>query len=108
LNQPKQQPIQLSTHPHFSKINNHKPIHLLKKLPQFESTIQTPPEHPPPHPLTNYLHHLAPPFHKFYNPQKLLTDHTEKTKPHVPMIQPLPITFHNPLPLLRLTPPQSI
>ncbi|MBP0588117.1 hypothetical protein J8J22_23935, partial [Mycobacterium tuberculosis] len=55
----------------------------LKKVAEFESTIESAAEHRAPHRLTNYIQDLAAAFHKFYNAEKVLTDDTEKTKAHV-------------------------
>ncbi len=68
----------MSTDADFSKINNDKAIDLLKKVAEFESTIESAAEHRAPHRLTNYIQDLAAAFHKFYNAEKVLTDDTEK------------------------------
>lgn len=98
----------MSTDADFSKINNDKAIDLLKKVAEFESTIESAAEHRAPHRLTNYIQDLAAAFHKFYNAEKVLTDDTEKTKAHVAMIEAVRITLHNALALVGVTAPESM
>lgn len=108
LKQAKEQGIEVSTDADFSKINNDKAIDLLKKVAEFESTIESAAEHRAPHRLTNYIQDLAAAFHKFYNAEKVLTDDTEKTKAHVAMIEAVRITLHNALALVGVTAPESM
>ncbi|MDU1478220.1 MAG: arginine--tRNA ligase [Staphylococcus epidermidis] len=106
--QAKEQGIEVSTDADFSKINNDKAIDLLKKVAEFESTIESAAEHRAPHRLTNYIQDLAAAFHKFYNAEKVLTDDTEKTKAYVAMIEAVRITLHNALALVGVTAPESM
>lgn len=108
LKQAKEQGIEVSTDADFSKINNDKAIDLLKKVAEFESTIESAAEHRAPHRLTNYIQDLAAAFHKFYNAEKVLTDDTEKTKAYVAMIEAVRITLHNALALVGVTAPESM
>lgn len=108
LKQAKEQGIEVSTDADFSKINNDKAIDLLKKVAEFESTIESATEHRAPHRLTNYIQDLAAAFHKFYNAEKVLTDDTEKTKAYVAMIEAVRITLHNALALVGVTAPESM
>lgn len=108
LKQAKEQGIEVSTDADFSKINNDKAIDLLKKVAEFESTIESAAEHRAPHRLTNYIQDLAAAFHKFYNAEKVLTNDTEKTKAYVAMIEAVRITLHNALALVGVTAPESM
>ena len=55
----------------------------MKKIAEFEPTIESAAESRAPHRLTNYIQDLASAFHKFYNAEKVLTDDAEKTKAHI-------------------------
>ena len=80
----------------------------MKKVAEFETTIESAAEHRAPHRLTNYIQDLASAFHKFYNAEKVLTDDAEKTKAHVAMIEAVRITLHNALTLVGVTAPESM
>ncbi|EAE1358404.1 arginine--tRNA ligase, partial [Listeria monocytogenes] len=87
LKQAKEQGVEITTDADFTTITNEKAIELLKKVAEFETTIESAAEHRAPHRLTNYIQDLASAFHKFYNAEKVLTDDAEKTKAHVAMIE---------------------
>ena len=72
LKQAKDQSIEVSTDVDFSKITNDKAIELLKKVAEFETTIESAAESRAPHRMTNYIQDLASHFHKFYNAEKYL------------------------------------
>ncbi|MEJ7147072.1 DALR anticodon-binding domain-containing protein, partial [Staphylococcus capitis] len=74
LKQAKEQGIDISTDVDFSKITNEKAIELLKKVAEFEPTIESAADSRAPHRMTNYIQDLASHFHKFYNAEKVLTD----------------------------------
>ena len=50
----------------------------MKKIAEFEPTIESATESRAPHRLTNYIQDLASAFHKFYNAEKVLTDDARK------------------------------
>ena len=75
-----EQGVDITTNANFDTITNEKAIDLLKKVAEFETTIESAAEHRAPHRLTNYIQDLAAAFHKFYNAEKVLTDDIEKTK----------------------------
>lgn len=52
----------------------------MKKVAEFEPTIESAAESRAPHRLTNYIQDLASAFHKFYNAEKVLSDDIEKQK----------------------------
>ncbi|MDI9231292.1 arginine--tRNA ligase [Staphylococcus caprae] len=108
LKQAKEQGVEITTDADFTTITNEKAIELLKKVAEFETTIESAAEHRAPHRLTNYIQDLASAFHKFYNAEKVLTDDAEKTKAHVAMIEAVRITFHNALTLVGVTAPESM
>ena len=78
LRQAKEQGVDITTNANFDTITNEKAIDLLKKVAEFETTIESAAEHRAPHRLTNYIQDLAAAFHKFYNAEKVLTDDIEK------------------------------
>lgn len=108
LKQAKEQGVEITTGADFTTITNEKAIELLKKVAEFETTIESAAEHRAPHRLTNYIQDLASAFHKFYNAEKVLTDDAEKTKAHVAMIEAVRITLHNALTLVGVTAPESM
>ncbi|MBX5319121.1 MULTISPECIES: arginine--tRNA ligase [Staphylococcus] len=108
LKQAKEQGVEITTDADFTTITNEKAIELLKKVAEFETTIESAAEHRAPHRLTNYIQDLASAFHKFYNAEKVLTDDAEKTKAHVAMIEAVRITFHNALTLVGVKAPESM
>ena len=108
LRQAKEQGVDITTNANFDTITNEKAIDLLKKVAEFETTIESAAEHRAPHRLTNYIQDLAAAFHKFYNAEKVLTDDIEKTKALVAMIEVVRITLHNALTLVGVTAPESM
>lgn len=108
LRQAKEQGVDITTNANFDTITNEKAIDLLKKVAEFETTIESAAEHRAPHRLTNYIQDLAAAFHKFYNAEKVLTDDIEKTKTLVAMIEAVRITLHNALTLVGVTAPESM
>lgn len=108
LRQSKEQGVDITTNANFDTITNEKAIDLLKKVAEFETTIESAAEHRAPHRLTNYIQDLAAAFHKFYNAEKVLTDDIEKTKALVAMIEAVRITLHNALTLVGVTAPESM
>ena len=108
LIQAKEQGVDITTNANFDTITNEKAIDLLKKVAEFETTIESAAEHRAPHRLTNYIQDLAAAFHKFYNAEKVLTDDIEKTKALVAMIEAVRITLHNALTLVGVTAPESM
>lgn len=108
LRQAKEQGVDITTNANFDTITNEKAIDLLKKVAEFETTIESAAEHRAPHRLTNYIQDLAAAFHKFYNAEKVLTDDIEKTKALVAMIEAVRITLHNALTLVGVTAPESM
>lgn len=108
LRQAKEQGVDITTNANFDTITNEKAIDLLKKVAEFETTIESAVEHRAPHRLTNYIQDLAAAFHKFYNAEKVLTDDIEKTKALVAMIEAVRITLHNALTLVGVTAPESM
>ncbi|GGG90266.1 arginine--tRNA ligase [Staphylococcus pragensis] len=108
LKQAKEQGVEVTTDADFSTITNEKAIDLLKKVAEFEPTIESAAESRAPHRLTNYIQDLASAFHKFYNAEKVLTDDAEKTKAHVALIEAVKITLHNALALVGVSAPESM
>ncbi|MFC0136380.1 arginine--tRNA ligase [Staphylococcus petrasii] len=108
LKQAKEQGVEVTTDADFSTITNEKAIDLLKKVAEFEPTIESAAESRAPHRLTNYIQDLASAFHKFYNAEKVLTDDAEKTKAHVALVEAVKITFHNALALVGVSAPESM
>ena len=108
LRQAKEQGVDITTNANFDTITNEKAIDLLKKVAEFETTIESAAEHRAPHRLTNYIQDLAAAFHKFYNAEKVLTDDIEKTKALVAMIEAVRITLHNALTLVGVGAPESM
>lgn len=93
LRQAKEQGVDITTNANFDTITNEKAIDLLKKVAEFETTIESAAEHRAPHRLTNYIQDLAAAFHKFYNAEKVLTDDIEKTKALVAMIEAVKLHY---------------
>ncbi|MCI2773771.1 arginine--tRNA ligase [Staphylococcus petrasii] len=108
LKQAKEQGVEVTTDADFSTITNEKAIDLLKKVAEFEPTIESAADSRAPHRLTNYIQDLASAFHKFYNAEKVLTDDAEKTKAHVALVEAVKITLHNALALVGVSAPESM
>lgn len=108
LKQAKEQGVEVTDDADFSTITNEKAIDLLKKIAEFEPTIESAAESRAPHRLTNYIQDLASAFHKFYNAEKVLTDDAEKTKAHIALIDAVRITLHNALALVGVSAPESM
>lgn len=108
LKQAKEQGIDISTDVDFSKITNEKAIELLKKVAEFEPTIESAADSRAPHRMTNYIQDLASHFHKFYNAEKVLTDDIEKTKAHIALVEAVRITLNNALALVGVSAPESM
>jgi arginyl-tRNA synthetase len=92
----------------LSLITNEKAIELLKKVADFEPTIESAASHRAPHRITNYIQDLASHFHKFYNDEKVLTDDEAKTTALVALIEAVKITLHNALHLVGVQAPESM
>ncbi|KAA1039347.1 arginine--tRNA ligase [Macrococcus equipercicus] len=92
----------------LSLITNDKAFELLKRVADFESTIDSAAEYRAPHRMTNYIQDLASHFHKFYNAEKVLTDDLEKSKAHIALIEAVRITLHNALALIGVTAPERM
>ena len=108
LKQAKEQGVEVTADADFSTITNEKAIDLLKKVAEFEPTIESAAENRAPHRLTNYIQDLASAFHKFYNAEKVLTDDAEKTKAHIDLVDAVRITLHNALALVGVSAPESM
>ena len=108
LKQAKEQGVEVTDDADFSTITNEKAIDLLKKIAEFEPTIESAAESRAPHRLTNYIQDLASAFHKFYNAEKVLTDDAEKTKAHIALVDAVRITLHNALALVGVSAPESM
>ncbi|VED29469.1 arginine--tRNA ligase [Staphylococcus warneri] len=108
LKQAKEQGIDISMDVDFSKITNEKAIELLKKVAEFEPTIESAADSRAPHRMTNYIQDLASHFHKFYNAEKVLTDDIEKTKAHIALVEAVRITLNNALALVGVSAPESM
>lgn len=108
LKQAKEQDVEVTADADFSTITNEKAIDLLKKVAEFEPTIESAAESRAPHRLTNYIQDLASAFHKFYNAEKVLTDDAEKTKAHIALVDAVRITLHNALTLVGVSAPESM
>lgn len=108
LKQAKEQGVEVTADADFSTITNEKAIDLLKKVAEFEPTIESAAENRAPHRLTNYIQDLASAFHKFYNAEKVLTDDVEKTKAHIALVDAVRITLHNALALVGVSAPESM
>ena len=108
LRQAKEKGIEIDKNADFSTITNEKAIDLLKKVAEFEPTIESAAESRAPHRLTNYIQDLASAFHKFYNAEKVLSDDTEKTKAHVALIEAVKITLRNALALVGVSAPETM
>lgn len=108
LKQAKEQGVEVTADADFSTITNEKAIDLLKKIAEFEPTIESAAESRAPHRLTNYIQDLASAFHKFYNAEKVLTDDAEKTKAHVALVDAVRITLHNALSLVGVSAPETM
>ncbi|EEQ80632.1 arginine--tRNA ligase [Staphylococcus warneri] len=108
LKQAKEQGIDISTDVDFSKITNEKAIELLKKVAEFEPTIESAADSRAPHRMTNYIQDLASHFHKFYNAEKVLTDDIEKTKAHIALVEAVRITLNNALALVGVSAPETM
>lgn len=108
LKQAKEQGVEVTADADFSTITNEKAIDLLKKVAEFEPTIESAAENRAPHRLTNYIQDLASAFHKFYNAEKVLTDDAEKTKAHIALVDAVRITLHNALALGGVSAPESM
>ena len=108
LTQAKEQGVEVTADADFSTITNEKAIDLLKKVAEFEPTIESAAESRAPHRLTNYIQDLASAFHKFYNAEKVLTDDAEKTKAHVALVDAVRITLHNALSLVGVSAPETM
>ncbi|GGB11865.1 arginine--tRNA ligase [Macrococcus hajekii] len=104
----KEQGIEVSQDADFSLITNDKAFELLKRVADFEGTIESAAESRAPHRITNYIQDLASHFHKFYNAEKVLTDDKEKSKAHVAMIEAVRITLKNALTLVGVSAPEKM
>ena len=108
LKQAEERDITPSADVDFSPITNDKAIELMKKLAEFEPTIQNAAEQRAPHRITNYIQDLAAHFHKFYNAEKVLTEDIEKTKALIALVEAVKITLHNALALVGVNAPESM
>lgn len=108
LKQAAERGIKPSADADLSLITNDKAIELLKKVADFEPTIESAASHRAPHRITNYIQDLASHFHKFYNDEKVLTDDEAKTTALVALIEAVKITLHNSLHLVGVQAPESM
>lgn len=108
LRSAKEQGIEVDEHADLSLITNDKAFELLKRVADFESTIESAAEYRAPHRMTNYIQDLASHFHKFYNAEKVLTDDVEKSKAHVAMIEAVRITLANSLRMVGVSAPEKM
>ena len=108
LKQAQERGIRPTTDADFNLITNDKAIELLKKVAEFEPTIESAAAHRAPHRITNYIQDLAAHFHKFYNAEKVLTDDVAKTTALVALIEAVRITLHNALHLVGVNAPESM
>ncbi|GEP99754.1 arginine--tRNA ligase [Staphylococcus arlettae] len=108
LKQAQERGIKPTTDADFNLITNDKAIELLKKVAEFEPTIESAAAHRAPHRITNYIQDLAAHFHKFYNAEKVLTDDVAKTTALVALIEAVRITLHNALHLVGVNAPESM
>lgn len=104
----KEQGIDIDADADFSLITNDKAYELLKRVADFESTIESAAEHRAPHRITNYIQDLASHFHKFYNAEKVLTEDIAKSSAHVAMIEAVRITLQNALTLIGVSAPEKM
>ncbi|TDL97974.1 arginine--tRNA ligase [Macrococcus brunensis] len=104
----KEQGIEIDSNADFSLITNDKAFELLKRVADFESTIESAAEHRAPHRITNYIQDLASHFHKFYNAEKVLTEDAAKSSAHVAMIEAVRITLKNALALIGVSAPEKM
>lgn len=104
----KEQGIDIDANADFSLITNDKAYELLKRVADFESTIESAAEHRAPHRITNYIQDLASHFHKFYNAEKVLTEDAAKSSAHVAMIEAVRITLKNALTLIGVSAPEKM
>ncbi|EHJ08736.1 arginine--tRNA ligase [Staphylococcus simiae] len=108
LKQAKEQGIEISEVNDFTTITNDKAIDLLKKVADFEPTIESAATHRAAHRITNYIQDLAGHFHRFYNAEKVLSDDLAKTKAHIAMIEAVRITLKNALSMVGVSAPESM
>ena len=108
LQQAEERGISTSGELDLSQITNDKAIDLLKKVAEFEPTIESAAEHRAPHRMTNYIQDLAAHFHKFYNAQKVLTDDEAQTTALVALCETVKITLRNALHLVGVTAPENM
>ena len=108
LKQAKEQGIEISEVNDFTTITNDKAIELLKKVADFEPTIESAATHRAAHRITNYIQDLAGHFHRFYNAEKVLSDDLAKTKAHIAMIEAVRITLKNALSMVGVSAPESM
>lgn len=104
----KEQGIEVDSQANFRLITHDKAFELLKRVADFESTIESAAENRAPHRITNYIQDLASHFHKFYNAEKVLTDDIEKSRAHVAMIEAVRITLKNALTLIGVSAPEKM
>ncbi|MBI5975113.1 arginine--tRNA ligase [Staphylococcus canis] len=108
LRQAKEKGYEVKSGGQYDLITNEKAIELLKKVAEFEATIESAAEARAPHRMTNYIQDLAAHFHKFYNAEKVLTEQEEKTQAHLALIEATRITLRNALHLVGVTAPESM
>ncbi|MGJ5713029.1 arginine--tRNA ligase [Staphylococcus auricularis] len=108
LKQAKEKGISYDKDADLSLIQNDKAIELLKKVAEFEPTIESAAKHRAPHRITNYIQDLAAHFHRFYNAEKVITDDEAKTKALIGLIEAVRITLHNALNMVGVAAPESM
>lgn len=104
----KEQGYDLVGDANFSLITNDKAYELLKRVADFQSTIESAALARAPHRMTTYIQDLASHFHKFYNAEKVLTADKDKTLAHLFMLEAVQITLRNALTLIGVSAPEQM
>ncbi|MEH7251148.1 arginine--tRNA ligase [Neobacillus niacini] len=93
----------------FALIGAEKEIELLKKLGEFPQAVGEAALKRVPHRVTNYIMELASTFHSFYNAEKVLdSEHPERTKARLALINAVQITMKNALNLIGVSAPERM
>ncbi|MFS0783897.1 arginine--tRNA ligase [Bacillus sp. 1P06AnD] len=93
----------------LTHIHSEKEYDLLKKIGDFPYVVAESAEKRLPHRITNYIYELASAFHSFYNAEKVLdTEHPERTKARLALIEASRTTLRNALALIGVSAPEKM
>ena len=92
----------------FETINSEEAFDILKKLYDFNNTIENSASKRLPHLIANYAYDLAGLFHTYYAKEKILTDNKKYSEERIALIKAVKITLKNALSLIGVSAPEKM